>query len=287
LKRPARQSVEALTRIFYRASSGNRLSRNMGRLSQVRFPPLVMSSLIRTYCAAYKVRMDEVDVPREGFSTFNDFFTRRLKDGARKVDPDPDVLVSPCDGRVIASGTVKRGLAIQAKGMSYPLAELLGDEALCERFEGGPFITIYLSPRDYHRVHFPCDAEVERCVYLPGRLYTVAPRAAGLVDRLLCRNERIDTVMRTRFGTVAAVMVGATGVGRMSVAYCDVVSNRGNLSGVTPFNPALPVRKGDDLGVFNIGSTVVLALEPGEWKPLHPRVGEPVMMGAALLKSVA
>lgn len=275
---------DPLARLFFRASSGNRLSRTAGLLSEVPFPALVMANLVRTYCAVYKVRLDEAVVPPGGFRTFNDFFTRRLKPWARTVDPDPEVMTSPCDGRVMSSGTVTRGLALQAKGRPYPLARLLGDESLCARYEGGRHLTLYLSPSDYHRVHFPCDGEVVQCHHLPGRLYSVAPRAVELVDELLCCNERLNTVIKTAFGTVSAVMVGACGVGRISLSYGDMMTNVGRCTGSTRFDPAVGVLKGDDLGAFNLGSTVVLLLEPGDWDVLCPPVGDPVKMGQPLLR---
>lgn len=271
-------------RLLYRAASGNRLSRTAGLVSEVPFPGPVMANLIRTYCAVYKVRLDEAVVPPGGFRTFNEFFTRRLKPGVRTVDPDPGVISSPSDGRIMSSGKVTRGLALQAKGRPYPLARLLGDESLCARYEGGRHLTVYLSPRDYHRVHFPCDGEVTRCHHLPGRLYSVAPRAVDLVDELLCCNERMNTVMDTAFGTLSAVMVGACGVGRISLSYGDMVSNVGRCTGTTRFDPSIPVRKGDDLGAFNLGSTVVMLVEPGDWDVLCPPVGDPVKMGQPLFR---
>jgi len=282
-RRPERN---LLRRVFYRISSGNRLSRNAGRLSEVPLPPTVIDGVVRAYCSAFRVSMDEVEIPPGGFRTFNDFFTRRLKPGSRDVEEDADTLVSPCDGRIMSVGTVRRGLALQAKGSTYPVARLLGDEALCARFEGGPYVTIYLSPRDYHRVHFPCDGEVVRSLHLPGCLYTVAPRAVDIVECLLCRNERLVTVMDTRFGTVAVTMVGAAGVGRISVSYGPVVTNVGTNTGTTGFDPPVPALKADDLGAFNVGSTVVMMLEPGNWEEPTPNPGDSVRMGQAVFRRV-
>lgn len=279
---------DRLLRLFYGLASGNRTSRAMGRLSEARLPPRVLGRVVRSYCRVFRVDLSDAVVPRGGFRTFNEFFTRRLVPEARPVDPDPRVVVSPSDGRVMAVGTVSQGLALQAKGRFYPVSRLLGDEGLCGSFEGGPYATIYLSPRDYHRVHVPCDGDVVEVRHLPGRLYTVAPRAADLIGELLPRNERIHAVMRTRFGTVLVSMVGATGVGRMTIAFADLTSNlRG--PGVARFlrlDPPVPARKGDDLGAFNVGSTVVLLLPPGPWEVLCPKAGEPVRMGQGLFRFV-
>lgn len=277
---------DRLLRLFYGIASGNRTSRAMGRLSEVRLPPRVLGRVVRSYCRVFRVDLRDAVVPQGGFRTFNEFFTRRLVPEARPVDPDPDVVVSPCDGRVMATGTALRGLALQAKGRFYPVSRLLGDEGLCGLFEGGPYATIYLSPRDYHRVHVPCDGEVVEVRHLPGRLYTVAPRAADLIEELLPRNERILAVLRTPFGTVLVSMVGATGVGRMTTPFADLTSNLGGpeVARLVRLDPPVPARKGDDLGAFNVGSTVVLLLPPGPWEVLCPGSGQPVRMGEALFR---
>lgn len=277
---------DRLLRLFYGIASGNRTSRAMGRLSEARLPPRVLQRVVRSYCRVFRVDLRDTVVPPGGFRTFNEFFTRRLVPQARPVDPDPDVVVSPSDGRVMAVGTVSQGLALQAKGRFYPVARLLGDEGLCASFEGGPYATIYLSPRDYHRVHVPCDGEVVEVRHLPGRLYTVAPRAADLIGELLPRNERIHAILRTSFGTVLVSMVGATGVGRMTTAFADLTSNLqgGEVARCVRLDPPVPARKGDDLGAFNVGSTVVLLLPPGPWEVLSPPAGEPVRTGQGLFR---
>lgn len=277
---------DRLRKTLYALASVNRASRAMGHLSEARLPPAVMRQVIRSYCRAFRVDLSEAVIPRGGFRTFNEFFTRRLVPEARPVDSDPAVVVSPSDGRVMTVGSVMQGLALQAKGRFYPISMLLGDDDLCRVFEGGPYITIYLSPRDYHRVHVPCDGEVFEVRHLPGRLYTVAPQAANLIADLLPRNERILTRLRTKFGEVLVAMVGATGVGRMTVAFADLTSNRREREGpkTVVLDPPLQARKGDDLGAFNVGSTVVLFLPPGLWEVIAPPAGEPVRMGQGLFR---
>lgn len=277
---------DPLLRIFYGLASGNRPSRAVGRLSEARLPPRVMAGVVRSYCRVFRVDLRDAVVPRGGFRTFNEFFTRRLVPNARPVDQDPEVVVSPSDGRVMAVGVVSDGLALQAKGRHYPVARFLGDAGLSQVFEGGPFVTIYLSPRDYHRVHVPCDGEVQEVRHLPGRLYTVASRAADLIEELLPRNERIHTLMSTRFGPVLVSMVGATGVGRITLAFSDIASNLKNseVARCLRPDPSVSVRKGDDLGAFNVGSTVVLLLPPGPWEVLCPEAGQCVRMGQGLFR---
>ncbi len=273
-----------LRRAFYEVSRSNRYSRGVGRVSDLHLPRPVLERMITAYCRVYGVSLDECVIPEDGFQTFDRFFTRRLKPGARPIVADPDVVVSPSDGRIQGIGEVTRGVMIQAKGRSYRLDELLGDTGPCRRLEGGTYVTIYLSPRDYHRVHFPCDGQVVGCRHIPGRLYTVAPRATEMVDRLFARNERLTTLMCCGDRTAAVVMVGAVGVGRISVAYSPMVTNLGRRHGGASFNPPIPVRKGDDLGEFHLGSTVVMVLERGPWDYVGPAKGDPIRMGQPLLR---
>lgn len=273
-----------IRRAFYEVSRSNRYSRGVGRVSDLQLPRPVLDRMIATYCRVYGVSLDECVVPEGGFDSFDRFFTRRLKPGARAVDPDPEVVVSPADGAIQGLGEVTRGTMIQAKGRSYRLEELLGDSAPCARLEGGTYVTVYLSPRDYHRVHFPCDGRITGCRHIPGRLYTVAPRATEIVDRLFARNERLTTLMECGDRAAAVVMVGAVGVGRISVAYGPMVTNVGRQHGGTSFDRPIAATKGADLGIFHLGSTVVLVLERGPWDYVGPAVGEPIRMGRPLLR---
>lgn len=280
MKRPTHVLLGSL----YRAGSHNRPSRAMGRLADARLPKPVLDRLIATYARAYRVDLSEAVPPDGGWRTFDQFFTRELRPGARPLDPSPSVLSSPCDGRVQSSGVIQSGTLLQAKGRAYSLGELLGDDALAPRFEGGRYVTIYLSPRDYHRVHHPFDGVVTGWRHVPGVLYTVAPRATAVVDRLFARNERLSTLLRGAQGDAALVMVGATGVGRITVSYCEACTNRGRPCGDGSFDPPLPVRKGDELGRFHLGSTVVLVLAPGAWVDLVPEPGTPVRLGQTLYR---
>ncbi len=273
-----------LRRAFYEVSSSTRYSRGVGRVSDLRLPRPVLDRMIATYCRVYGTSLDECVVPEGGFDTFDQFFTRRMKPGMRPVDMDPGVVVSPADGTIQGIGEVTRGKMIQAKGRSYRLEELLGDKVPCARLEGGTYVTVYLSPRDYHRVHFPCDGEITGCRHIPGRLYTVAPRATEVVERLFARNERLTTLLQCAGRTAAVVMVGAVGVGRISVAYGPMVTNVGRHCGSTSFDSPIAVRKGADLGEFHLGSTVVMVLERGPWDYVGPSVGAAIRMGEPLLR---
>ncbi len=281
-----RKSSEFLLRQLYRAGSHNRPSRAMGRLADVGLPRPVLDRMIRTYVRTFGIDLAEAIRPEGGWATFDSFFTRHLVDGARPIDQAPGVLIAPCDGRVQSSGFIEGGTLLQAKGRPYALADLLCDPSAQQRFEGGRYVTLYLSPRDYHRVHFPDDGQVTGFAHVPGALYTVAPRAAGVVSGLFARNERLCTRIQGDRGETALVMVGATGVGRISVSYCDVCTNTGRDFGASSFLPPIPCRKGEELGVFHLGSTVILVLSAGSWLDLIPPVGQPVRMGQALLRAV-
>jgi len=279
-----RRPTDRLASLFYAASGGRRRSKAIGRLSDVALPRPVLERAMAAYRAAFGISMDDVVVPPGGFRTFNEFFTRRLRPDARPVDPDSAVVTSPADGRILAQGTVERGRLLQAKGQEYAIGRLLCDEHLCARLEGGPFVSIYLSPRDYHRVHFPCGGRVVGSSYAPGRLLTVAPRAVASVDSLLATNERITTIVEGDLGLAAIVMVGAVGVGRITMTYGGLRTNADRVAESVSFDPPVPCAKGDELGVFNLGSTVVLALGPGAWTPLVAGPGTVLRMGQPLFR---
>jgi len=280
-----RKPTEFLLRQLYRAGSHNRPSRAMGLLADAHLPRPVLERMIRSYVRTFKIDLSEAVRPPEGWPTFDAFFTRALVAGARPIDPSPDVLIAPCDGRVQSSGIIERGTLLQAKGRPYPLGDLLCDPDAGAKFEGGRYVTLYLSPRDYHRVHVPVDGVLTGFSHVRGSLYTVAPRAAGVVDGLFARNERMCTRIRSGRGDLFLVMVGATGVGRISVSYCDARTNVGRDFGCDVLEPPIPCKRGDELGRFHLGSTVILVLSPGPWIDLVPPQGQPVRMGQPLYRA--
>lgn len=275
--------TDKLLHLILRAYSSNRSSRTMGRLSEIRLPKGILKALIRSYCLIYRVSLLDADIPKEGFRRFNEFFTRRLKPNSREIDQRPQVIISPADGRIQSLGFISKGTLIQAKGKAYSLAELVGGVCDPSIFEGAPYITIYLSPKDYHRVHFPADGYVTACAHIPGRLYTVAPMATEIVPQLFIQNERIVISIETTYGPLIAVMVGAQGVGRISLSFMDVVTNVKPSKRVTIFEPKIMCKKGEEMGVFNLGSTVVMVLPTGDWRLLSFE-GVRVRMGQGLFE---
>jgi phosphatidylserine decarboxylase len=238
----------------------------------------------RAFARAVGANLDEVELALGGYPSLGDFFARRLRHGAREVDSAPSAIISPCDGVLAARGTAVAGALVQAKGRTYQLAELVADAELAECLTGGPYATIYLSPRDYHRVHAPVDARIEGYDYLPGALWPVNPRFAARRDGLLVRNERVVIRMNAgALGRVALVMVGAAGVGniRLAAALGAAGDSAAWRAAGEPRRVELgdaEVRRGDELGAFRLGSTVVLVFEPRAVE-LSGEVGDAVRFG--------
>jgi phosphatidylserine decarboxylase len=265
------------------AVSRPRLSRVAGWLSDLRLPTAVLGPAIRAYARLYGVDLAEAERPPEAYPTFNAFFTRRLRAGARPVAAGEGVVVSPSDSRLSAIGPVPPdGRLEQVKGSSYSIEALLGCAEDGARFRQGAHATLYLSPAMYHRVHSPVDGRVVAWRYVPGRLFPVNGAGVRSVPGLFTRNERVVVLLDTEdHGPVAVVLVGAANVGRMSLAFADLVTNRGR-----PGERAVPaepvaLKRGDEIGAFNLGSTVVLLLaDPG----LAPAAaaGDLVRVGQAL-----
>ena len=243
-------------------------------------PGFLLRPAIAAYVRLYGVDLREAAEPLRSFRTFDAFFTRRLRAGARPLDPRPDVITSPCDARLYGFGRIPDdGRLEQIKGRTYGLDELLGDPAEARLFRGGAQATLYLSPGMYHRVHWPVDATLVAWRRLPGRLYPVNALAVRHVDRLFAVNRRaVVRVESERFGSLALVMVGATNVGRIELGF----DRGGSRAGDGEAAAGLGVTRGDELGAFHLGSTVVLlAADPRlEWS--GPMPGELVRMGEAL-----
>jgi len=258
------------------------LSRLTRRLADARLPPLLLRAAIRAYGRLYRVDWSEVRDPIGSFETFNAVFVPRLRAGARPIARGPEVVTSPCDARLSAWGPVPEdGRLEQVKGKTYPLEALLGSAEEAEQFRAGVYATLYLSPSMYHRVHSPVDGRIRCWRYLPGRLFPVNDLALPNVEGLFTRNERVAVFLDTEaFGRVAVVLVGATNVGRISLAFTDLVTNVGRGSPRTEPAAPISIARGDDLGAFNLGSTVVLLVADRSLRPAA--AGERVRMGQAL-----
>jgi phosphatidylserine decarboxylase len=260
----------------------NALSRLAGALTRWNAPAPLRLAAMKAFARRYGIDLTECP-DLELYRTFGEFFARPLRPGLRTIAPGEKVVTSPVDAVVSETGLAAAGRLVQAKGIDYPAAALLGDDALARRLEGGAFATLYLSPRDYHRIHFPLGGRITGWRYLPGRLWPVNPASVRTVPGLFAVNERLVTVLDTPLGACAVVAVGATVVGRVHAFYDPSVPHT-NAPGAAPsrhdYPSPLPVEKGQELGAFEMGSTVILLFEPGRVR-LEPRLapGAPVRVG--------
>lgn len=262
------------------------LSRLMGRFTQCRYPAF-KNLFIRGIAKAYGVNMDEALEPDpNAYGCFNEFFTRALKPGARPIAEGPGVLACPADGFMSQSGPIADGRIIQAKGKDYGVVELLGGDAeRAAAFQGGSFATIYLSPRDYHRLHMPLAGTLREMIHVPGRLFSVNDATARGVPNLFARNERVAAIFDTEAGPMALILVGAIFVASIETVWHGVVTPpAGKSVQVWDYREnTVHLERGAEMGRFNMGSTIVVlfgkdsvawkeGLEPG----LIVRMGEPL-----------
>ncbi|WP_242339507.1 MULTISPECIES: archaetidylserine decarboxylase [Anaeromyxobacter] len=263
----------------------NTVSRLAGALTRWNAPASVRLAAMRAFAARYGIDLSECP-ELQVYGTFGEFFARPLRPGLRPIAPGDTVVVSPVDGAVSEAGTAADGRLVQAKGIDYSVGALVGDEALARRLQGGAYTTVYLSPRDYHRIHFPLGGRITGWRYVPGQLWPVNPASVRSVPGLFTVNERLVTILETPLGACAVVAVGATVVGRVR-AYYDPTVPVTNLKAATAaardYASPLPAEKGGELGAFEMGSTVILLFEPGRVRldaRLVPgarvRVGEPI-----------
>ena len=238
------------------------LSRLIGRLASCPWA-VCKRPLIRWFAQHYQVDMAEAARPNlEDYTSFNDFFTRALKTGARPIASAPEHLTCPADGVISQFGSVKKGRVFQAKGSTYDIGELLANEALAELFRHGRYATVYLSPRDYHRVHMPLDGMLTDMLYAPGRLFSVNSITAERVPGLFARNERVVAVFDTPHGKMALVLVGAMIVAGIETVWAGAVAPQSGRPHHIRYAPAeaVTLRKGEEMGRFKLGSTVVILL---------------------------
>lgn len=276
--RLAAQTVRVLPR--------KRLSRALGGLAASRAPQRLVDAAIAAFVRAYDVDLSEVDMPPGGFRTFDDFFTRKLLAGARVVDPDPRALVSPADGRIEGFGEITSEGELIIKGQPYTAAALLGDPDAATGYEGGHYFIVYLSPRDYHRVHAPTCGSVQCMRYIPGTLFPVNRIGTDFIPQLFARNERLAIVQEGAVhGVVTTIMVGAIGVGRIGLSFDDVQTNRGDTPGLRSYaDSPIPRDRGEELGVFHMGSTAIVMTPPECELEVFVEQGASIRMGEVMAK---
>ncbi|MBN6149659.1 phosphatidylserine decarboxylase [Xanthomonas sp. AmX2] len=266
----------------------HRLLSSLARRLAYSSRPGLKQWLIDTVVRRFGVDLDEAAEPDpRAYPTFNAFFTRALKPGARRPDPDPQALLMPADGRISQLGRIEDGRIFQAKGQSFTAAELLGDAAAAAPFADGLYATVYLSPRDYHRVHMPWSGTLRETVHVPGRLFSVGPDAVRHVPRLFARNERLVCHFDTEFGPMASVMVGALLVSGVETVWGGVEIPRygDRISRRDWRGKGIVLERFAEMARFNYGSTVIVLLPPGVAQLDASLSAEtPVRLGQALAR---
>lgn len=237
------------------------ISRLAGKLASAKMGKFT-TSFIKFFVKHYQVDLSMAEKTNpEDYATFNEFFTRALKPEARPVNNDENTLVFPADGTISQFGAIEQGRIIQAKGFDFSANTLLGgDRSVSELFREGKFITIYLSPKDYHRVHMPFTGQLLKMIFIPGMLYSVNPLTASNIDSLFARNERVVCLFKTSFGPMAVTLVGATIVASIETVWAGVVAPaiNGDKTAVYDYSSQnIVLEKGAELGRFLLGSTVI------------------------------
>jgi phosphatidylserine decarboxylase len=263
------------------------LSRIVHRASRVR-TRWFKDALIRGFIRAFGVDMSEAVESNAGaYEHFNAFFTRALVPGARPLPDSPRDIACPVDGTVSMTGTVTGSTLLQAKDRRYRLADLLGDDGMAREFDGGAFATLYLAPYDYHRIHMPLDGRLTHMRYVPGRLFSVNAATVCSVPRLFARNERVVCRFETPAGAMVMVLVGALNVGSIETVWAgEVAPARPRRGHAETYTGDVVLRRGEEMGRFNMGSTVIVVFEPDRARladGLSPMVA--VRMGATMGES--
>ncbi|MGB9190482.1 archaetidylserine decarboxylase [Acinetobacter sp. CS-2] len=258
----------------------HQLSRVVGKLAASEHP-IIKNTVIQAFKAQYGIDMSIAEQSNAlKFKSFNEFFTRSLKEGVRQIDTDPHSIVSPADGAISQLGKIEEGDIFQAKGQSFSVEKLIADPQLAEPFKNGHFATVYLSPKDYHRVHMPFAGTLTETLYVPGELFSVNQTTAENIPGLFARNERMVCLFDTELGRMAVVLVGAMIVAGIETVATGKVKPTGHLE-LNQHN--LFLEKGAELGRFYLGSTAVILFEKDKmaWDAAF-KANSVVMMGEAL-----
>jgi phosphatidylserine decarboxylase len=251
-------------------------------------PGALRRTMLSRFARIYGIEVSEAEKPLGDYSGFDEFFTRRLRAGARPIADLAGVVVSPADGKVVECGLATAGTLIQAKESTFELAELLGDAEAATRLEGGAYLITYLSPKDYHRVHSPVAGKVIGWHHIPGTLFSVNAKSVAVEPRLFVRNERFITLIEMEGGGLCAVvMVAAIGVGHVTVSYdAEVATHRPRFLRAAVrhrrYDEPKPIGRGEELGTFHLGSTTIVVFEPGRVELDSFAGGEAMKMGIAI-----
>ena len=259
------------------------ISRAVFKLTRIKSP--FVPKAIKLFSKHFKVNLAEaVNPDPDSYSTFNEFFTRALKPELRPISKSK--IVSPVDGTISNLGNIEKGTLLQAKGITYSLDKLLGNNSQrSERYKNGQFITIYLSPRDYHRIHMPCTGKLLEQTHVPGRLFSVANHTVNTVRGLFARNERVIASFDTEYGPMAMVLVGAINVAAIETVWHGLVTppKGETITSKNYKDKEITLEKAAEMGRFNMGSTVILLFAEGAPKiEKNLKVGQTLNLGQAL-----
>jgi len=249
------------------------------------------NAFIRRFAQHFQVNWSEALYQRpEDYRHFNEFFTRPLRDGVRPIEGDGNTVISPADGRISQIGSIDRDAVFQAKGHAFSVTDLLGgDTQRAALFRDGSFVTVYLSPRDYHRVHMPLSGKLRETIYIPGRLFSVAPHTTRTIPRLFARNERLVSIFDTDAGAMAMVLVGAINVAAIETVWSGLVTPppRPGIETADHQQSAIELERGAEMGRFNMGSTVILLFGKDRIRWLQGlHAGQALQMGQPLGKKL-
>ncbi|MBH1970948.1 phosphatidylserine decarboxylase [Moraxellaceae bacterium AER2_44_116] len=260
------------------------LSRGVGRLAASE-NTFVKNTFIKNFAAKYQINMAEaLEENPLAYKSFNDFFTRALKPNARPIATDSKAIISPADGAISQIGAITADKIFQAKGHDYSVTTLLGgNEQRAATFIGGQFATVYLSPKDYHRVHMPFTGKLTQMIYVPGDLFSVNTTTAENVPNLFARNERVVCLFNTEVGQMAVVLVGAMIVAGIATAWAGNLAPQGKNVVTTNYDGSIILKKGDELGRFYLGSTAIVLFGANvmQWRDSLTAT-TPVRMGEAM-----
>ncbi len=242
----------------------NLISKIFGYFSTLKLPRFMMIPLLKAFAKAYKINLDEAELEIKEYASLNQFFTRALRAEARIIDSAENAVVSPTDSKITSFGNINQSTIIQAKGIDYSVKELLGSEKYYPSFTNGKYITFYLSPQDYHRIHSPFAGQILGYYYEPGKLFPVNDLAVLNIRGLFPKNERLITFLQTEYGKIAVIKVGASNVGKIRVTYDNkiVTNNWIRFSKQHEYKDvSIMIDKGSEMGRFEMGSTVILVFE--------------------------
>jgi len=267
--------------LFFKLLPKNFISRIVGYLCLIPFPTFIINKFINWFCKKYKVNQDEFIKPDSGFKNIDSFFTRQLKPGVHKIDSDQNSIVSPVDARLDQFGEIKEDQIMQAKGLSFSLQDFIPSNQN-KKFINGNFITLYLSPGDYHRIHSPVDAKILGFSYIPGTLFPVQNFIVKALKGVFAKNERIISYLQTEKGQIALCKIGALNVGKISLSYSKILANktfRQKKEVLFPADKNISIKKGEEISTFHLGSTVIILFENGLVNFTNLKIGTKFRVG--------